>query len=85
MREQHLAAVYAAQLALGRLGGLARGAAQAWQEFDGLLIAAIGVDPHTEQGRQAASSSILLQDAVQDAIRLADSIDDLLSDYRKVI
>lgn len=85
MREQHLAAVYAAQLALGRLGGFARGAAQAWQEFDGLLIAAIGADPHTEQARQAASSSILLQDAVQDAIRLADSIDDLLSEYRKVI
>lgn len=85
MREQHLTAVYAAQLALGRLGGLVRGAASTCSEFDALLIDAVGTEPGTSPGQQAATSAIELRDALQDALRLADRIDDLLTDYRKGI
>lgn len=83
--EQHLTAVYAAQLNLGGVGAGIRELLRMHTEFDVLLIAAVGTTPGTDPGQQAAESTTLLRSALEDALRLADRIDDLLTEYRKGI
>lgn len=83
--QAHLEAIYAAQLKLGHLGAQIGACTRTMPDFDALLIAAVGESPSLAAARDAAEASVMLRDALADALRLCDRIDDLLTDYRKGI
>lgn len=81
----HLEAVYSARFKLGETIGHLVNTIAACEAFDAALTLAVGDIPGTDPGQRGRESAILLRDALKDAARLTDHIDDLLTEYRKGI